>query len=172
PFPPMAEAFRQWARFAYVITQRNEGPAIAVADLTGGDPNVEAMIRLGKRCGLLTESKAELVDPGAVQGHLVRFEHHRFQEYFAARHIHEEKPTVQWLDKLDAPRWQETMQNVILLGDAVGAVPQFAGSIAALVAACQAELEQIRTENENRRLATEAAGAAPPAGGPPVPGAE
>ena len=49
--------------------------------------------------------------------HLLRFAHHRFQEYFAALYIHKVQLAIPWLDKLDAPRWQETLLNVILLDD-------------------------------------------------------
>ncbi|HVS00750.1 MAG TPA: NACHT domain-containing protein [Thermoanaerobaculia bacterium] len=124
PFPAMDKAFREWARFAYLITERNRGPVIPMQLLTeDGDPETALeMIRVGKRCGALRES---------MEGHehQVRFEHHRFQEYFAAYHIHETRPEILWLDKLDAPRWQETMLNLILMGDPGGAVRDLTGAI-------------------------------------------
>ncbi|HVS00749.1 MAG TPA: NACHT domain-containing protein [Thermoanaerobaculia bacterium] len=115
-FPDRGTVLREWARFAYAITERNRGPVIPVQLLAEGRDSaiVSEMVRVGKRCGVLRESKDG-------HEHLVRFEHHRFQEYFTAYYIHEAKPEVVWLDKLDAPRWQETMLNLILMGDTGGA---------------------------------------------------
>ena len=53
-----------------------------------------------------------------MKKYLVRFQHHRFQEFFTALYIHQNRPSINWLDKLDAPRWQETMLNLILMGGA------------------------------------------------------
>jgi hypothetical protein len=112
-FPDPESAFAAWERLAYLITTRNRGAAIPVSEAVegGATAEVENLIRVGKRCGVLIES---------FDGHehLVRFDHHRLQEYFTARHIHRAHPTIAWLDKLDAPRWQETMVNLIMLGGA------------------------------------------------------
>jgi hypothetical protein len=144
PFPDMNSAFRDWARFAYTITERNRGPAIPVQLLQeGNDPEkTHEMILTGKKCGVLIESRDK------YEEHLVRFEHHRFQEFFAALYIHENKPPIDWLNKLDAPRWQETMLNLILLGEADNIVHTFATTIEDQTGICQAEIAEIERRRE------------------------
>ena len=60
-FPKPEETFSAWARFAYLTTERNRGPAMPVhllaADQDGA--RVEEMIRVGKRCGVLAESREQ-----------------------------------------------------------------------------------------------------------------
>lgn len=144
--PPREEAFREWSRLAFVIAERNRGAALPVADLlagAGADGAARALsaLRAGKHCGVLAES---------LQGteHQIRFQHHRFQEYFTACWIFENRLLVDWLDKLDAPRWQETMLNLALLGGADDGV-------AALAAAIGAGAESFRAVVEAREEAPE-----------------
>lgn len=146
PFPDMKAVFLEWARFAYLITERNLGSGIPVHVLEIGPERAVAheMIRIGKRCGVLAESKDQ-------HEHLIRFEHHRFQEYFAARYIHEVQPNTNWLDKLDAPRWQETMLNLILMGKAHDAVHTFTDTIVELTNICRARIACIQEVNELRK---------------------
>lgn len=127
PLPAMKEAFMVWAHFAYVITDRNEGPSIPVSELiyyTSSTTSVGYMIEAGKRCGILVEE--------SEQQYSIRFEHHRFQEYFCAVYIQQYQPNIDWLDKLDAPRWQEVMLNVILLDNSGQVIELFASSIEVL----------------------------------------
>jgi hypothetical protein len=140
--PEMEDAFREWGRFAYLITERNQGSVITTTELEAGHHKevVQAMIRAGKTCGILAESQDTQVSK-------VRFEHHRFQEYFTARHISETRKKLRWLDKLDAPRWQETMINLILMGGAGSAMSSkvtqaLANSISELLEACKAEVSK------------------------------
>jgi hypothetical protein len=124
-FPEPAEAFDEWGRFAFAITERNRGAMIPVDALIEGsmDPvAAERMIGVGKSCGILAES---------IEGTLyqVRFSHHRFQEYFTALYIHRVNPKISWLDKFDAPRWQETLLNLLLLGGGEEAVSALVESI-------------------------------------------
>ena len=125
-FPEPEEAFAGWARIAYAITTLNRGAAVSLDDLGSGDPEwaarVEELARVGQRCGVLVEATDD-------DERLVRFEHHRFQEYFTALHIHQKRPQMLWLDKLDAPRWQETMLNLILMGEAGDALQALAEAI-------------------------------------------
>ena len=128
-FPPLEQALKAWGSFAYIITTLNRGAAVPVSALYNGDPaagRVEEMIRTGKRCGVLVEAT-----DGSER--LIRFEHHRFQEYFTAFHIHQTRPAISWLDKLDAPRWQETMLNLILMGGTDATARSLADSIAVLI---------------------------------------
>ncbi len=143
PLPPLDEAFDAWARFAYAVTERNRGPAIPLDLLEAAhDPSrLRAMVRAGKRCGVLKESRDG-------EEHLVRFEHHRFQEYFTALHIHLHHPPLDWLARLDAPRWQETMLNLLLLGNEDETVHPLAAAIVEQTRLCREAVERVRTERE------------------------
>jgi hypothetical protein len=153
-FPPMDEAFREWGRFAYLITCRNRGPAIPVEEVAAGHDlnSIRETIRVGKLCGVLDESREEEQKKKETRArtggplHLVFFVHHRFQEFFAALHIHEAHPEIDWLDKFDAPRWQETLLNLILIGGGANAVGTFAGAIAGLTGACREKVEPVLEE--------------------------
>jgi hypothetical protein len=152
-FPAPEEAFRAWARYAYEITERNRGAAIPVEDLYEDPSDAAAverthrMIRIGKWCGVLAESLEGTI-------HQIRFEHHRFQEYFAALHIREANPAVDWLGRLDAPRWQETMVNLVLMGGAEDGVLALAGAIEEPVRRHQAERERFEIWLEERKKKT------------------
>jgi hypothetical protein len=123
PFPPVDRALTGWSRFAYTITNQNRGAAIAVSALaTENGFDVEEMIRVGKRCGVLQESLNE-------EERQIRFDHHRFQEFFTALFINQRQTEIAWLDKLDAPRWQETMVNLILMGGGDDAIRTLAEAI-------------------------------------------
>lgn len=128
PLTPFEEARTAWSRFAWIITESNRGTGVPIELLFAGEApeRVREMIRAGTWCGVLTESIEQAQ-------HLIRFEHHRFQEYFAARFIHDNRPAIEWLPKLDAPRWQETMLNLVLLGGAEQGVDALAASIASEV---------------------------------------
>lgn len=138
-FPELKATFTEWERLAYTITTRNRGAAIPSRELHDGNTpkvgQVKNMIRIGKICGILEESFEE-------REHLIRFTHHRFQEYFAARYIHNERPQVSWLNKLDAPRWQEMMLNLILMNDESDATNYLAGSITELVQYLKEEVQE------------------------------
>lgn len=111
-FPPIEEALSHWAEFAYLIAQRNRGTAIAAGDLVAGaklPARAGEMIRLGRRCGVLAESSPQ-------HPHLVRFDHHRLHEYFSAHYLLLNRPEMDWLSSLDAPRWQETLANLVVMG--------------------------------------------------------
>ena len=149
PLPPMEEVFGEWARTAYLITERNRGPAIPFDLLQTGadDQRLEAMLWAGKRCGVLRESKEKY-----TQAHLVRFEHHRFQEFFSAYHIHNHHIPINWLDKLDAPRWQETMLNLILLGEPATILTPFIKTVEEQTLACNAEVARQRQEAKGKAV--------------------
>jgi hypothetical protein len=133
---PAAEAaLHAWARFAYVITERNCGSAISVEILLADMTDARAMIAAGIWCGVLTESLEE-------EEEQIRFEHHRFQEYFTALWIRQQAPTISWLDKLDAPRWQETMLNLVLMGGAEDGVRSLADAVAIEVRELEATIEE------------------------------
>jgi NACHT domain-containing protein len=139
PFPRIESSFHEWGRFAYLITERNQGAAIPVSLLQAGQnpETVQEMILVGKRCSVLAESSEKHNE------YLIRFKHHRFQEFFTALYIRENRTQIRWLDKLDAPRWQETMINLILMGGASDVIHIFADSVVDLTKLCQADLEGI-----------------------------
>ncbi|MCP4156655.1 MAG: SMEK domain-containing protein, partial [bacterium] len=111
--PDMDSAFLTWSRIAYEITCRNKGTAIPVDDVRAFlEPHQQGAVEAGFLCGVLQKS----LD---LESELLRFEHHRFQEYFTAyffKHNSEETAHLDWLDKLDSPRWQETLFNLVLMG--------------------------------------------------------
>jgi hypothetical protein len=107
------KAFLGWAQIAYEVTNRNRGAAIPLADvnaLLGGENAFP--VTAGLQCGVLQES----LDLDTT---LLRFEHHRFEEFFTAYWLGRNEPVrtrLDWLSKLDAPRWQETLFNLVLMG--------------------------------------------------------
>jgi hypothetical protein len=111
PMPDRTQAFLTWGQIAYEITRRNKGAALPLADVVHclGPEDLPA-VQAGIRCGVLQESLN-------TKTPLIRFEHHRFQEYFTALYLDQKRETMsEWLDKLDAPRWQETLFNLVLMG--------------------------------------------------------
>ncbi len=117
------------SRLAFLITSRNRGSTISIAELpveTWTAVARESLLRAGRMCRILVvSSKGDEV--------FVRFEHHRFQEFFTAFHIHREQLPLSWLDKLDAPRWQETMLNLVLMGGGKEPLEKLRESIANLL---------------------------------------
>jgi hypothetical protein len=111
--PEMNAAFLTWGRIAYEITNRNKGAAISLGEVESFLTSEQLpAVQAGMQCGVLQKS----LDTETT---LIRFEHHRFQEYFTAYYLNEdseEKAKLDWLDKLDAPRWQETLFNLVLMG--------------------------------------------------------
>lgn len=128
PLPGLDDLLEGLARLAFLITSRNLGSTIPVDDLLGAWSREECdtLILAGRRCRILV---ARLKDDRLT----IRFEHHRFQEFFTALHLKRARPSLGWLDKLDAPRWQETMVNLVLMGGADDALRALAVSINALL---------------------------------------
>jgi CHAT domain/NACHT domain len=130
--PPLLDlevAAYAWARIAWHIIKRNRGAEVPIDLLAQDsgrprDDSLLAAIEAGKACGILQESLEGKKDH-------VRFVHHIYQEYFAARWIERQHPAIQWLEKLDAPRWQETMLDAVLLGCAGEGVDSLAAAITA-----------------------------------------
>lgn len=148
--PPYEEAMREWAHFAYIITERNRGTAVPFEVLLkesghSGSEFVRSIVRVGKWCGILAESLQE-------ENYLIRFEHHRFQEYFAALWIHENRPRIDWLDKLDAPRWQETMLNLVTMGGAEDGVQTLVSSIQSEMAFLRLQRRAVDWEEDGEAM--------------------
>jgi hypothetical protein len=111
--PNIDRTFFTLGRIAYEITIRNKGTEIPIDEVKSFLSSKELVaLQAGIKCGVLQNS----LD---LETTLIRFEHHRFQEYFAAFHLknnEKERSSFKWLDKLDAPRWQETLFNLVLMG--------------------------------------------------------
>ena len=118
------ELFDTWAAFAYCISCRNQGVSIAVVDLEHAlQISATFPINAGKVCGVLQESLEE------SEQHLIRFANQRLQEYYTARYIVRRNPSIVWAEKLDAPQWQETLFNIVLMGGATDALRLLGDSI-------------------------------------------
>jgi hypothetical protein len=130
--PPFGHCEQGWAWLAHRVTQRNLGPAIPVSDLES-PPWDEELLRAGKVCGILAESR----DRGQ---HLVRFQHHRFQEYFTAVHLRNRGAELEGELDFDSPRWQETITNLLLMREADQVVRRLTASIAELTTELLSEL--------------------------------
>lgn len=112
--PPADDAFLVLGRLAYELTERNMGTDIPRGDLDQFlDAKELLSVDAGKDCGVLLEA----VDVEATEPVKIRFEHHRFQEFFTAYYLKNTQlpPSLNWLDKLDAPRWQETLFNLVMM---------------------------------------------------------
>jgi hypothetical protein len=105
-----------WSSMAFDLMLRARG------DLSVGEADPRT-IEVGRRAGILQ------IDTDDEER--VRFAHHRFQEFFAARHLmaagHE---IVDWSRVLDLPNWQETLLNLASLQPQCVALTQLQESIA------------------------------------------
>lgn len=143
----MDHAFLAWGQIAYEITERNAGAEIQLREVESFlRPEQLVAVQEGKRCGVLDEALDW--DPPVIQ-----FQHHRFQEYFTALYFfrnQEQFSRFPWLKKLDAPRWQETMFNLVIMG----------GGDEALVALTEAinqginEFTEIKAAEEEKKKET------------------
>lgn len=135
--PPVDDAFLVWGRLAYELAERNMGTEISRRNLEQFlTPEELPAVQAGKDCGVLLEAvdmeETELVE--------IRFEHQRFQEFFTAYYFDKNRrgaSSVNWLKKLDAPRWQETLFNLVLMGGG-------AEALGALVKAVEHDLDRLQ----------------------------
>lgn len=110
-----------WAAIAFCLCEHG-GVYVSLSTIEalfrerpGGAARAAQVLAAGEACGLLFAD--------AEAGGLIRFAHHRLQEYLAAVHIHATQPVLAWATLLDTPRWQETLINLIALG---GSLPVLA----------------------------------------------
>jgi hypothetical protein len=64
----------------------------------------------------------EFADEDPDASGLIRFDSHRVQEYFTAWAIAKAPEAFQWTNRLDVPRWQETLVNVAQMHAAESAI--------------------------------------------------
>lgn len=165
PWPTYADCETALGELALLITERNLGRAIPVAEWLARAPHadVATIMTVGRTLGVLA---------GSSDGQQVRFDHHRLQEYFTALHLCRARPDIPWLDKLDVPRWQETMVNLVLLGRGDAAVEVLAAAVDSAVAAGRAlwETDRSATSPASPTSVPEGAATSVP-GTPPAPAA-
>lgn len=117
--------FKDWGLFAYLLTEQDSGTSLPVNSLFEKFSSPDIVFRFitaGKICNVLRESRDG-------NEHLIKFEHQRYQEYFAAYFIYKNNLPINWLEKLDIPRWQETLLNYILLSNEENSIKLLAQSI-------------------------------------------
>jgi hypothetical protein len=103
-------AMEYWAALALTLTQRDRGASADVLSLEGWDtPDALAAVQEGVISGVLMEEEAEVAGSKAK---IVRFAHHRVQEYLTAFRLFHYPIDMDWLEVLDEPRWQETALNL------------------------------------------------------------
>lgn len=97
--------FDAWSRIAIALLKQKRGD-VPLATLAAEDPALERAVDIGKRAGVL---QADADDETRI-----RFAHHRFQEYFAARSMArpDGEAGIDWSRGLDLPAWQETLLNL------------------------------------------------------------
>jgi hypothetical protein len=132
-----------WAAGAFAITSSHGGTygSRELWEESSSSDSAEGVLEAGKAAGLLTE------DPG-MDG-LIRFSHHRLQEYFTALYLHDCNPDLNWPRLLDAPMWQETLINLASLGGNSDALKVLQNLIRPAVSYMSGEL----TDSQERRLA-------------------
>jgi hypothetical protein len=140
--------FDLWARVAFSVTEANRGSLIRRVDVDFNlGPAAEEAIRSGQIVGAIEEIADE--DPDASR--LIRFDSHRVQEYFTAWAIAKAPEAFQWTNKLDVPRWQETLVNVAQMNAADNAISSLEETLEAVPALTQRSAEpghNIRGEAE------------------------
>lgn len=121
---------RAWAKLAYEITTRNKGATIRHQDALLYCSEEE--IDRGTLCGVLVRTKSDGSTVfGSYEGpsDFIRFEHHRFQEYLTALHIKNESIELGWSSLFAIPRWQETLVNLMMMGESNQVLDQLQSEI-------------------------------------------
>lgn len=128
-FPDVDSCFPLCAKLAYWITQLDIGSdvpydaAVRFLAADGGrdEDQVEELIDAGVRCGVLYVNTED-------EPQKLRFEHHRYQEYFTALHLRDLErsgaQSMDWAPLFDSPRWQETLRILLSQGEQTAAVQQ------------------------------------------------
>jgi hypothetical protein len=138
--------FAGWARVAHEISVRDSGTSIArtaMAELPGpGGCGWPAVVEAGLRCGVF-----ELVEQ---EDDSIGFAHHRYQEYFTARHIDDNGSDIDWPAHIDEARWQETIIHLTSSASSSPAIAAISQSIADVDKQVDAKDPAVRAEQERR----------------------
>jgi hypothetical protein len=94
------------SQIAIGFLKKNRGETSVAEAVAAGGAYIERVIDVGKRAGVLQSD--------ADDDSRIRFAHHRFQEYFAARYMARVggEDGIDWSRSLDLPAWQETLLNL------------------------------------------------------------
>lgn len=104
--PNKDQLFLDWGQLALLISKRNLGTDIGIHEVRAiFGQRTDLVVEAGRVCGVLQQTLDH--DPP-----LLRFDHHRAQEYFTAYGIINSNEEVNWVKLLKLPRWQETLVNV------------------------------------------------------------
>lgn len=104
--PSREQLFLDWGQLALLISKRNLGTDIGIHEVRAVfGHRTDMIVEAGRICGVLQQTLD--YDPP-----LLRFDHHRAQEYFTAHGIVQSNQDVNWAELLKIPRWQETLVNV------------------------------------------------------------
>lgn len=100
------QLFLDWGQLALLISKRNLGTDIGIHEVRAiFGQRTDLVVEAGRVCGVLQQTLD--YDPP-----LLKFDHHRAQEYFTAYGIVKSHINVDWAELLKLPRWQETLVNV------------------------------------------------------------
>lgn len=80
----------------------------------------------------------------------IGFVHHRYQEYFTARHIDENGENINWPAHIDEARWQETIIHLTSSSSGSPAIEAISQSIADVYSQVDAKDPAARAEQERR----------------------
>ncbi|HYC58416.1 MAG TPA: trypsin-like peptidase domain-containing protein [Thermoanaerobaculia bacterium] len=113
-----------WARIAIELFKHKRGD-VAIETLAAEHPNAERVVDVGLRAGILQTD--------ADDESRIRFAHHRYQEYFAARFLAQPdgEKGIDWSHALDIPAWQETLLNLASLNPQCRALVELERSLSA-----------------------------------------
>jgi V8-like Glu-specific endopeptidase len=125
-FPEKEQIFKDWGRLALFITRQNQGTDIGIHEVRAlFGQRTDSLVEAGRTCGVLQRTLDH--DPP-----LIRFDHHRAQEYFTACGIVGSNAEIDWNQLLDLPRWQETLVNVAQMDAQAAPLSVLADSLKAI----------------------------------------
>jgi hypothetical protein len=134
-----------WAELAFRMTSDRGGVYLSPSRLREdwGGERAEQAVDSALESGLMF-----LVDTKGGEA-AVRFAHHRFQEYLAARYIASDDDAaglIDWEDVFDSPRWQETLLNLISMQGRASGRARALGALAVLERTMREVLDRMPAE--------------------------
>ncbi|MBA1144846.1 serine protease [Mesorhizobium neociceri] len=126
--------FDQLGLLALEVTTRNAGSEILRVEVDSVLGKLAgAVVRLACDAGILVQAVNEDERVPAA----IRFSNHRAQEFFTAHALVESAESFQWANKLDIPRWQETLVNLAQFGGDRGGGAELAKTLDAAISGVQ-----------------------------------
>lgn len=140
-FEPYSAVVIDWAELAYLITREDYAHGVSrstsSALLGWTESRWQRCVTTASRCGLLNES----FNPQNPTERLISFENHRLQEYLAALHLLSAAPSINWMEKVDALRWQEVLVNLVASGGGRDAISTLLTKILEPISGFKSEIE-------------------------------